>query len=221
MKEIIEGKRGWLYGGGLSLILAVLLAGVVYKPTESVEDLQATLALHMGVQDFENSSELIDQILARDPENLYATLMQAYIYTRTDEPWKALCFYREALTISGKDHDLRNQILDSASMVALKSGRYEEARHHAERKIAEFGENVTSRFIIALSLFSLNDDKIYEEHLNRAVEMGISDPAFRMKLDTLLGDREILERLYIQSLLDRARYEQRLNKSFGCDPFPF
>ncbi|MFH1998806.1 MAG: hypothetical protein ABIK28_03950, partial [Planctomycetota bacterium] len=91
--------------------------------------------------------------------------------------------------------------------------QYEDALRHSEQKISEFGENVTSRLIIALSLFSLNDDKRFEEHLNRALEMGVDDPGFRMKLDTLLGDREILERIYIQSLLDRARYEQTLTEN--------
>jgi len=117
-----------------------------------------------------------------------------------------VCIHQDGIEV------IRVQISDTMDIVgilALKTGRYAEAQAEAEQKLAVFGENVLSRLIIALSSFSLNDDKKYEEHLTKALEMGIVDPAFNIRLDSLVEDYETLQKLYIRSLLDRAKYEQQ------------
>jgi len=48
-----------------------------------------------------------------------------------------------------------------------------------------------------------------EENLDRAVEMGIFDPAFKLKLDSVFDNKEMLNDLYLRSLQARAKYEHR------------
>ena len=113
------------------------------------------------------------------------------------------------------DHPrIADDIWDTISILAFKTGHPDVAQAEAEKKIAVFGENVLSRLIIALSSFSLNDDKKYEENLAKALEMGMLDPAFTIQLDSLVEDNETLQKIYIRSLLDRAKYEQQLAGSF-------
>jgi tetratricopeptide (TPR) repeat protein len=193
-------------------VTALCLAGIVYgpEPELAVGDLEADVALYMGSGNLEEAKKRIRSLLDRDPENLYGNLMQAYVHNISDEPEEAYQAYGKAEGLIGEYPDLEDDLLEALSMLALKTGRYEEARIRARERTREFGENILSRLIIALSSFSLNDDKKYEEHLTKAMEMGIVDPAFKLRLDSLVEDYETLQNIYIRSLLDRAKYEQQL-----------
>jgi len=168
----------------------------------------------MGAGNSSSALEVIEEIKAKDPDNLYACLVAAYIRWNAEEYAEALSLYEKALpkVCEGGYRLIENDLRDTLGILSLRTGRFDKACEQAERKISLFGENVLSRLIIALSSFSSNDDKKYEENLSKAVEMGISDPAFQIRLNSLLEDREMLQKLYIRSLLDRARYEQRLNE---------
>ena len=84
MKEIVETShnRKVLYGSSVAICIALLLAGFVWDPSPprmEVSDYEATLALNMGAGLREESEMNIHEILVRDPENIYAQLMKAYI----------------------------------------------------------------------------------------------------------------------------------------------
>lgn len=213
MKEAVTftGNRIVLYGMGVVASILLLLVGFVYDPPPemNLKDYEGSLVLNMQITDFEAAREDIRNIRRLEPDHLYAILMDAYIYNVSGEYEKALALYREALPQAHFHPEIEGDIWDTIGILALKSGRYEEAQAEAEQKIALFGENVLSRLIIALSSFSMNDDKQYEEHLTKALETGIVDPALKIRLDSLVEDYETLQKLYIRSLLDRAKYEQQ------------
>lgn len=215
MKEIVTtpGNRLVLYLGAMSLVTALCLAGIVYdaEPEQSVEDLETNVWIYTAAGDTEQAEASLDTLLYRDPENLYGNLMRAYNHNAAEEPEKAYLAYRRSLRRIGECPELEDDLLQDLSLLALKTERYEEAMTYAEQRIEAFGENFLSRYIIALSSFCLEDDRAYEENMNRAVEMGILDPAITTRLNALLNDMGKLEQLYIQSLLDRARFEQRFS----------
>ena len=220
MKEIVEKphNRKVLYGSSLAICVSLLLAGFVWdhSPKLEVSDYEASLALNMGVGLKEESEKDIQEILARDPENIYALLMKAYILYEKWELEEAAAVYEGALAVCMKAGNFKEEqpqildgILDTLSRLSLRIGRFLDAKKYAEERIRLFGENVPSKLIIALSYFSLKDDKSFEENLDRAVEMGIFDPGFKIKLDSVIDNREMLNDLYLRSLQARAKYEHR------------
>ena len=220
MKEVIETphNRKVLYGSGVAICVALLLAGFVWDPPPrmDVSDYEATLALSMGVGLQEESEKNIQEILERDPENIYAQLMKAYLLYEQSELEEAAATYERALKVCMETGDFKIEqpqiidgILDTLSRLSMRIGRFQEAKQYAEERIRLYGENVPSILIIALSSFSLKDDKSFEENLDRAVEMGIFDPAFKIKLDSVIDNRELLNDLYLRSLQARAKYEHR------------
>jgi tetratricopeptide (TPR) repeat protein len=221
MREIVDRphNRKMLYGLGTATCLTLVLVGFVWIPLPEmgVRDYEASLAINMSAGMKEESSRDIEKILSRDPDNLYAHLMKAYLHYESEEWEKAYEVYKRSLECckavpdsSNKKSQIIDGLLDTLSRLSLKVNCYEDAKHYAEERIRLFGENVSSKLIIALSCFLLKDDKSFEENLDRAVEMGIFDPAFRMKLDSLIENRELLNDLYLRSLVERAKYEQRL-----------
>jgi tetratricopeptide (TPR) repeat protein len=210
MKEIFPGKRMSLYGGGAALCGLLFVAGILYTPSqvESLKDQESSLAIHMTMGDVPSAKEDIKKILKRDPGNLYALLMHAYILASSGETLKALGIYKGALHQVHKCPELEDDLLETISHFALKTGHYEEARQYAERNIRVFGENVTSRLIISLSSFLLRDDKSFEENMDRAMGMDAFDPAFKKKLAFLIEDNEKLHSLYHRAHALRARYER-------------
>ncbi|MBU0755236.1 MAG: hypothetical protein KJ645_08860 [Planctomycetes bacterium] len=214
MKEIvtIPGNRVLLYASCTAILATMLVAGFVYDPQPdlSVKDLEASLAIHMNMEDYVAAREDIRKLEHLNPDHLYAKLMAAYIHNISGEYTDALARYREALPLAKNHPTIADDIWDTVGILAMRSGLYDEAKAEAQGKIKAFGENVLSRLIIALSSFSLNDDRNYEENLTKAMEMGILDPAFTIRLDSLVEDKEMLQKLYIRSLLDRAKYERQL-----------
>jgi tetratricopeptide (TPR) repeat protein len=214
MREIVTtpGNRLILYATTLSLVGVLLIAGFVYKPdamhTES--DYEASIALYVQYGDIDSAKEDLESLKKLNPDNLYACLMEAYFCNTDGEYQEALSHYKRACYLTDEYPDLQDDVWDAVCMLSLKTGRYSEAAAAAEERIELFGENVLSRLIIALSSFSPNDDKKFEDNLWRALEMGINDPALNMELDSLISDRKVLLSLYIKSLLGRAEYELHL-----------
>jgi tetratricopeptide (TPR) repeat protein len=176
----------------------------------NLEDYEAELALNMWAGNKDAAMENIKAIMELDPENLYGLLTQAYVRFVEGEEEEALDIYKNSLGLIWKHPDLEDEVLDTISRLSLKTGKYEDAKLHANRRIRLVGENNISRLIIALSSFSLNDDKDFEENLDRAMSMGVYGPAFQMKVGQLLNDKEKLISLYLKTFSKRSRYEQEL-----------
>ncbi|MHC4941695.1 MAG: tetratricopeptide repeat protein [Planctomycetota bacterium] len=214
MREIVTtpGNRLVLYATGVCLVGVCLFAGFVYEPEvgNTVSDLEASIALYMHYGSLDAAKEDLEALKRLDPDNLYACLMEAYLCNESGEYQDALNHYKRARYLIEGHPDLEDDVWDAVCMLSLKTGLYRDAQAAAEERIELFGENVLSRLIIALSSFSRNDDKNFEENLWRALEMGINDPALNTKLETLISDQEVLINLYIESLLDRAEYELHL-----------
>lgn len=209
--------REILYPAGGAIVLALLLAGFVYEPEPdyTIEDYEASLALNMRMGLLDEARADIETILDLDPDNLYALLMQAHLLLSGNETNQALSIYRKCLPLSDGYPDLRVRILETIAILSLKIGDFESAKSYSENSIRSGGENYLLRFIIALSCLSLDDDKGYEENLDKALDMGVISPALKLRLDEMLDDDELLNRLYIRGFKDRDRYEHRCTETFG------
>jgi tetratricopeptide (TPR) repeat protein len=211
MKELIEGKRRMLYGSGAVLGTILLLAGFVYEPGPdlSIEDLESQLAMHIISGDDSSAEQDIERILSEDSENLYASLMRAYLHVRADRLQEAVEMYKQTLVLASQCPELEDDIYHMISELSLRLGDYTQARHYGEERIRIYGENVPSRLIIALSSFLLEDDKNFEENLDRAMDSGVLDPAFKLKLASLIDDVDRRNSLFRRMLALRTRYERR------------
>ncbi len=192
--------------------VVLLMAGFIWKPGPDMklDDYKASLAINMRWRLYDEARTDIQEILKRNPEDLYTHLMRAYLLFDEGEIDQAIKGYEQAMLHAGDQPEIIYSIIDTICRLALKEGRYGLAKQYAEKRTALFGENVASKLIIALSYFLSGDDKLFEENMDRAVEMGIFDPAFMMKLDALVDNRDKLNELYLQSLINRAKYERQL-----------
>lgn len=215
-----EKKREYreiLYPAGGAIVLALLLAGFVYdpEPDYTLKDHEASLALNMRMGLLEEARADIETILSLDPDNLYALLMQAHLLLSENKTDQALSIYRKCLPLSKEYPDIRGKILETLGLLSLKVGDFSDAKLFSEKNIRTSGENYLSRFIIALSCLSLDDDRGYEENLDKALDMGVISPALKLRLDEMLDDDELLKRLYIRGFEDRDRYEHRCTETYG------
>jgi len=199
------------YAIATAICSVLIVAGFVIKPEVklTVKDLEADLAIYMNLNDIECSLSIIDEILSRDSENLYAILMRAYIHLSDKEAIEAALLYKKALALSGNYPEIKDDILDSIISSSLASENYSDAKWYSEKKLEEYGENNLNRLIIALSSFCLGDDKGYEENLDKVLNMDLTNPTICIKIDQIIKDGEIRRKLYLRTLIDRAKYEQK------------
>ena len=175
----------------------------------SLGDLEASLAINMTIKKIGAAEKNIEEILRRDPENLYAILMKAYIRSESGNAGEALAAYEKAFPLAGGHPEIERALLDTISRLALKTSRYFDARRYARLNLEFFGENVASRLIIALSSLMLDDDRCFEENMDIALETGVFGPAFQVNWEDLFDDQTTFQKLYERILSYRSGYELR------------
>ena len=129
-----------------------------FKNAKKVD--QKVLMNRLNYLHFTNKHILVHLLNKEYQEGL---LMKAYIHYQEGDDREALTVYKQSLNLCWKQPDLQDDILDTISRLALKTGDFTDSQLHAQLRIELVGENNTSRLIIALSSFFLEDDRSFEE----------------------------------------------------------
>lgn len=123
-------KRLFLYGIGASVVSAFAYGAWIYKPGADRETVVscAEFELKMGLA--AEAKKRIESVLAEDPDNLHAILIDAHCRTLLKDPNGARDRYLQALPLCNGYPDLETEVRVALSMDSIQNQQYQKAKEY-------------------------------------------------------------------------------------------
>jgi Flp pilus assembly protein TadD len=185
---------------------AQVLAEALKSNPQSDGLTSALVSLEVHQSQYAAAEKLAEEIARAKPGDIEAQRIYLRTLVLNGDNDAATTLGRKLLALAPQDADL----LNLNGLLERKAGEYAEARTHLEQAVRLNPNDFNSRVNLGLVLVQLNDPAGATEQLEKAVELGATEPQVRFELaKTLrtLGKSEESQqqlKLYQQALKDEA-----------------
>ncbi|MFN0207525.1 MAG: hypothetical protein ACKVS6_14560 [Planctomycetota bacterium] len=157
-------KRLLLYGAGASVVSALAYGAWVHNPGADRDTLIGCAEFELKIGLAAEAKQKIDKVLAEDPDNLHAILVDAHCRTLLKDPSGARDRYLQALQLCKEYPDVETEVRVALSMDSIQNQQYQKAKDYLKSaKTPSEGQTYVKLFYVkglAAELAGERDDAI-------------------------------------------------------------